>query len=288
MIVVDNGGNHDYTTIQDAIDNANEGDTIFIKEGIYYEHLIIDKSVYLIGENKETTIIDGSHLGNVVLINADYVMINGLTIRNCGRKYLNSVLILNESDNSIIVNNIIHAFTEEHIFNSGVVLIASDSNIITGNTIINVTYSIVMALSSSNSINKNTFIGMNPWNSFCGGISIGLSNYNKIYHNRFSNYGMCFLMQLSKYNEISLNSFEGNDFGIFLFFSNNIRITNNNFIDNLINVINLKGNNVHINGNYWERSKFLPKLTYHGVGYVGYKPWFDIDWRPAKEPYDLQ
>ena len=33
----------DYSTIQDAINNANEGNTIFVKEGVYFEHIKIDK-----------------------------------------------------------------------------------------------------------------------------------------------------------------------------------------------------------------------------------------------------
>ena len=49
-----------YTTIQDAI-NAPEtldGHTIFVEEGKYYEHVIVNKSLSLVGENIRTTIID--------------------------------------------------------------------------------------------------------------------------------------------------------------------------------------------------------------------------------------
>jgi len=49
--------------IQDLIDNASDGDTIYIPSGIYYENIIINKAINLIGEDKDTTIIDGGGIG---------------------------------------------------------------------------------------------------------------------------------------------------------------------------------------------------------------------------------
>ena len=37
-IYVDDDGGADYTKIQDAIDNASDGDTIFVYEGLYFEN----------------------------------------------------------------------------------------------------------------------------------------------------------------------------------------------------------------------------------------------------------
>ena len=67
IIYVDHNGESDYNNIQDAINMANDGDVIFVKEGIYFENLIIDKMIYLTGENKNNTILncpyDGEHVG---------------------------------------------------------------------------------------------------------------------------------------------------------------------------------------------------------------------------------
>ena len=55
---VGGSGPGNFTQIQDAIDNASNGDTIFVYDDSspYFEHLSIQKQINLIGENKETTI----------------------------------------------------------------------------------------------------------------------------------------------------------------------------------------------------------------------------------------
>jgi parallel beta-helix repeat protein len=73
----------DYPTVQEAINNANEGDTVFVKNGTYYEQVVVDKKlVSLIGENPETTIFDGNYTGDVMTIVSDNVSIKGFTIKH--------------------------------------------------------------------------------------------------------------------------------------------------------------------------------------------------------------
>jgi nitrous oxidase accessory protein NosD len=72
----------DYQKISWAIGNATEGDTIFVKSGVYDEVLQIDKSLSFVGENQETTIINGHNKGPVVYIRKDEVSITGFTILN--------------------------------------------------------------------------------------------------------------------------------------------------------------------------------------------------------------
>jgi len=49
----------DYPTIQLAIDAANDGMTVLVRSGPYEENIVVDKSLSLIGEKKETTIVRG-------------------------------------------------------------------------------------------------------------------------------------------------------------------------------------------------------------------------------------
>ena len=71
-----------YTTIQEAINKAEEGDTIEVSSGIYYENLALNKTVNLIGKDANTTILDGRKIGNVADVTVDNVVIDGFTIRN--------------------------------------------------------------------------------------------------------------------------------------------------------------------------------------------------------------
>ncbi|HSV50007.1 MAG TPA: hypothetical protein VLH35_06790 [Candidatus Acidoferrales bacterium] len=70
----------DFPTINQAIQNASDGDTIFIKQGTYNETIIIDKAVTLRGEDTNRTIINGNTTATVIQILHDNVTITGLTI----------------------------------------------------------------------------------------------------------------------------------------------------------------------------------------------------------------
>ena len=84
MFYVSLDGSANFSSIQNAIENAYDNDTIIVNAGIYNEHLHIDRSISLIGEKKESTIINGSGSGDVVLISADFVNFSSFTIRNAG------------------------------------------------------------------------------------------------------------------------------------------------------------------------------------------------------------
>jgi len=74
-------GEGNYTMIQSAVDDASDGDTVFVyDEGSpYNENVEVDKSINLIGENRETTIITTSY-SYLVIVSADWVNISGFTI----------------------------------------------------------------------------------------------------------------------------------------------------------------------------------------------------------------
>jgi len=80
------GGNGpgNYTKIQDALDDTNDGDTVFVYNGIYNEKLWIYNKINLIGEDSNTTIIDGKNFSNYkgqVNILSDWVNFSGFTIQ---------------------------------------------------------------------------------------------------------------------------------------------------------------------------------------------------------------
>lgn len=66
-------------SIQECIDAAHDGDIIYVEEGLYYENLVINKSIMLIGRGK--VVIDGKG-EKVALIEGNGVIIKNITFTN--------------------------------------------------------------------------------------------------------------------------------------------------------------------------------------------------------------
>jgi parallel beta-helix repeat protein len=78
---VDDDGPADFHTIQEAVNTANEGDTISVHSGIYHENVVMNKAVSLLGENSNTTVINvHSVWSNAITIEANWVNITGFSI----------------------------------------------------------------------------------------------------------------------------------------------------------------------------------------------------------------
>ncbi len=70
----------DYLTIQQAIDASRLGHIVLVRPGIYNESLKINKSVSLVGVDKDTTIISQNYASETISISADNVTVRGFTI----------------------------------------------------------------------------------------------------------------------------------------------------------------------------------------------------------------
>ena len=62
-------GGADFTGIQDAINNANDGDSIIVHSGVYHENVVVNKSVTLIGNGQP--VVDASGWGSAITLTAD-------------------------------------------------------------------------------------------------------------------------------------------------------------------------------------------------------------------------
>lgn len=172
-LYVGGSGAGNYSLIQSAIDNATTGDTVFVYKGTYYEHVLVDLSIDLIGEDIYTTILNGTGYGRVIRIwDSPSVSISGFTIHNASTHLI-------ECKNSIgtsIIGNILQNK------NGGVIQLLNCQDMIISNNIIEGSWSgigIEVRGSSDNSILENTIKG----NSL-GCILLG-ANRNIIMHNNF-------------------------------------------------------------------------------------------------------
>lgn len=265
----------DYSTIQEAINNAVEGDTIFVKTGIYYEHVVVNKTVSLVGEDVNTTIIDGSGIGHVVVITGDGVGMTGFTVQNSGTAYhitginLNNVNYCNISGN-IMMNNEhgleLHNFSYYNTISRNIIIennkwglhvIDSHYNNVSENIVGGSLWGSIgiHGFSTHNRISEND-IGNNS--NF--GIIIDGSEYNSVHGNNIANNLWGISVQYSaSYNTISRNKIANNDYGIKLesntyantFYHNNL--VNNTFQTSFVgyNYANSWDDGYPSGGNYW-------------------------------------
>ena len=76
-ITVDAAGGGDHTTIQEAVDAAEAGDLIEVKNGNYQENVVVGKELTLVGESNTLTVIDTQGEGVAVKVAADKVNVTG-------------------------------------------------------------------------------------------------------------------------------------------------------------------------------------------------------------------
>jgi len=98
------GSGQTYTSIGAAIIAANNGDTIRVYAGIYYENIVINKVLTLIGNVTSNTTINGGGNGNVVLITADWVNVSNFYITNSGSGAWRAGIKIDTSDHIKIEN----------------------------------------------------------------------------------------------------------------------------------------------------------------------------------------
>jgi parallel beta-helix repeat protein len=131
-----------------------DGHLVAVKTGVYHEHIVLNKSILLLGENKSNTIIDGDGLGTIVTVEADNVGFAGFTVRNSGSNfppYGNDCgLLLDHSSNGNISSNV---FVGNRI---GVYMLFSEKNHLEDNMIHSGESGIWLWHSGSNTLRRNT------------------------------------------------------------------------------------------------------------------------------------
>lgn len=137
------------TSIQSVINNASNGDTIYVCNGTYNENIVIGKSISLVGNN--TTIYGNSSLNDVINVTVDNVNISGFSINSIYNGD-ESGIHLYKSNNSIIFDNTISIGYENY---NGIKLDKSNNVRIINNEIYDNEYGIRLEYSSNNTITNN-------------------------------------------------------------------------------------------------------------------------------------
>ena len=219
----------DYTSIQVAINQAEENDTVLLLKGNFEEHdIIIDKPLVLVGT--ENSIIDAMGVGYGIVVKSDNVTLDGISITNIGQSYTKdfAAIYLSKCENFKIVRS-----TLSKVF-FGILVEKSHHGMIESN---HISGESTTEASSGNGVHmwncSNVLVNKNELTGLRDGIYFEFVTESKVEHNLSHHnlrYGLHFMF--SNNDEYHFNTFTNNGAGVAVMFSKLILMTNNTFTEN--------------------------------------------------------
>jgi len=316
-LYVGGSGPGNYSKIQDAVNASTDGDTVYIYDDSapYHEIISINQSITLLGENQQTTIVDGTGLiDSIITINAPYVTLHNLTLENAEREgvmihgchaTVSQMTIQNSSGYSWV--GAITVYSDEHL-----PLYPIDDILIQDNTITRTWTGIEISDCDQAIITENVLL-----DNVNGIFVIGSFN-NEITNNFISESELGIVDYMSGKNIYRGNTMLNNSCGMECICSTRDIIEKNNFFNNTQHAFFMKAlylefavikNMLYAHDfyfllnyrilrptiwkqNYWNESRILPYVIVGEVVKDPYDPTsitkrFNFDMNPAKEPYDI-
>ncbi|MEX0999534.1 MAG: nitrous oxide reductase family maturation protein NosD [Thermodesulfobacteriota bacterium] len=226
-----------FTSISLALLSAKSGDTIEVNSGTYNEHIIVDKTLNLVGVNEPN--IDGGGKGTVVLIKAPGVIFKGFHVSGSGES-----LTLEDA---------------------GIVLDSAQGSIIEDNRLHDVLFGIYLKNSSATLIRNNIIVGKDlPIPVRGDGIRLWYSSGTKIIDNTITG-ARDLVMWWSGDTLIKGNKIEKGRYGLHYMYSDNNVFEDNLFIDNYVGGFLMYSSNIKFNYNIFARNQ--GPATGYGIGF---------------------
>ena len=197
-IIINASGGGDYTHIQWAIDNATEGDIVYVNTGLYHENIRISKPISLICPVSENVTIDGGARESTLLINSDWVNVSGFNIKNSSYSIgghagikMDNCRFCKVENNFVSSNN-----------NYGISFSKSSNNTILNNFVTNNDNSGITLDDSHNNTISNNVCNYNKW----GGIDISTSDDNSIINNTILQNNIAGIFLSVSLNDVFINN----------------------------------------------------------------------------------
>ncbi|MEZ4900237.1 MAG: nitrous oxide reductase family maturation protein NosD [Saprospiraceae bacterium] len=215
-----------FRSLQAAVQTARPGDTIYLMAGVYREaNIRIDKPLRITG--RDMPVIDGGLTEEILTIEADSVLVEGIEFRNAGKSHIKDLaaIRIKRHDHFIIRNNrIINALFGIYIENGKYGLI--ENNTLLGEA--------VNEMSSGNAIHCWYAEGLTIRNNYTyryrDGIYLEFVNNSEIEDNLSEaniRYGLHFMF--SKDDSYGSNTYRKNGAGVAVMFSKRISMHDNVF-----------------------------------------------------------
>ena len=284
-------GPGNYTSIQEAVDAAAEGDIVYVYNGTYMETVRIPQSITLTGEDENGTVIDGNITGTVLEIAADSVTVKHVTIAGGGGDAGWDVPAVNITADHVVLQQCIIRDNEH----TGISLVSASHCTVSYNVIVNTSYTGIRVGEASIS----TVISYNQITGGISGIYAYASGNQTISYNNVANCSKGIYLEESRGNLLLGNHLTGNQEGIFLSYAPGNTIQFNNFISNIRHARFVKLLRLGFlapnmwSRNYWDDWMDVGGKVIFGAIYVptftligAFIPWIGVDWHPTAEPYD--
>jgi nitrous oxidase accessory protein len=268
---VDDEGDGDFSSIQEAINDANvqPDDTIEVYSGTYNEMVVVTKQLILqgieeelgIGDDEGKPVVDGGGVGHVIEVARDGVSISSFVVQNGGKggninagvytmehndiivsncviqDNLNGVYFRYSADNHQILNNVVTGNAKH-----GIQLRESANSVISGNTVEeSVSYGIHLREGCTNTEVRRNIVT----DSGTVGIYLFESSDNTFINNSITNNsGKGIRLETSSGNTFTRNSIIGHtEHGAYLWDeSGNNLFYRNNFMDNDVHAYDPEAN----------------------------------------------
>jgi len=242
---VDGTFNASNTPIQHAVDNAIDGETVCVKDGVYTENVNLNKRLTVRSENgSSSTIVQAATpTTGVIVVTANYVNLSGFMVTgaNAGSKWIAGIDLWSANYCNISNNNALYN-------GFGISLQSSSNNMLANNIASNNKRGIFLGFSSNNTLANNT-ANFNSWQ----GIRIEDDSHNILLTNntaKLNSKSGISLWQSGK-SVLTNNNASNNEDGISLgCYSHNNTLTNNiaNSNNNCgIHLYNADNNNISCN-----------------------------------------
>jgi nitrous oxidase accessory protein len=285
------GPDHPYSTISQGIGASGSGDTLLVHKGSYPESgLIISHQLTLIG--LDHPIIDGNHSGEIIIVTADNVSIEGFVFKGSGLSHLDEnaavryeetsggrisnngfednffAIYISESEKCVIENNTIKglAVTESRSGN-GIHLWYCKDITIRGNTIFGHRDGIYLEFVEQCLVTENHSTGNLRY-----GLHFMFSNHNEYNHNRFDHNGAGVAVMYSRHVDMHNNVFADNwgsaAFGLLLKDIYDSNISHNYFQRNTVGLYSEACNRIQVEGNNFENNGWAVKIMANSMDNV--------------------
>jgi len=229
-----------YSSVQEAINAAKEGDRLIVYPGRYRENIVVNKTLMLEGLDRDEIFIEPANRSVIALaVRAHNVTIANLTIGNAPF----GIYLFYSNNSKVMGNKVLNC-------NLGIFLRHSNETLVKNNIILNANLTGIEIYHATN----NTVIGNKISN--CSGIYGGIS------------------IIYSSNNEVRLNLIANNTYGIHVYQSSQNKIFHNNFINNenqyfVSGSINKWDDGYPSGGNYWSDYKGKDENN-DGIGDTSY------------------